>query len=154
MIKYFLNFVKLQSLEILLVVIMTDHDKAQMNAILAVYPDSMVLICWWHMLYAIQMHFCMEEFTEPWECIWEWIKTANQPKFDSMWEWIQTNPLVPKSFVDYLQNNWMGIVPLRSGIYREMCLIFQEGDTNMLIEVYVILLHQWINRIAQIYCYL
>jgi hypothetical protein len=52
-----------------------------------------------------------------------------------MWEWIQTDPAVPKSFVDYLQNNWMGILPLWSGIYRKMCSIFQEGDTNMLIEV-------------------
>ena len=71
-----------------------------------------------------------------------------------MWEWIQTDPLVPKSFVDYLQNNWMGIVPLWSAIYRKSCSIFQEGDTNMLIEAYVILSHQGINGIAQIYSYL
>ena len=66
-IKYFLNFVKLRSPQILPAVIMTDRDKAQMNAISAVYLDSMVLLCWWHVLRAIWMHFCMEEFPELWE---------------------------------------------------------------------------------------
>jgi transposase-like protein len=66
-IKYFLNFVKLQSPQISPAVIMTDCDKAQMNAISAVYPDSMVLLCWWHVLRAIRMHFCTEEFPELWE---------------------------------------------------------------------------------------
>jgi hypothetical protein len=68
-IKYFLNFIKLWSPQISPAVIMTDHDKAQMNAISAVYLDSTVLLCWWHMLHAIQMHFHTEEFPELWECI-------------------------------------------------------------------------------------
>ncbi|KAH9000048.1 hypothetical protein EDB92DRAFT_1756184, partial [Lactarius akahatsu] len=42
----------------------------------------------------------------------------------------------PKSFVKYLKENWMGIVPLWAGIARKNRTIFQEGDTNMLIEVY------------------
>ena len=113
---------------------MTDRDKAQMNAISAVYLDSTVLLCWWHVLRAIRMHFRMEEFPELWERVREWVKVTDQTKFNSLWEWIQTDPLVPKSFVDYLQNNWMGIVPLWSAIYRKNRSIFQEGDTNMLIE--------------------
>ena len=96
----------------------------------------------------------MEEFPELWERVREWVKTADQVKFDSMWKWIQTDPLVPKSFVDYLQNNWMAIAPLWSGIHRKNRSIFQEGDTNMLIEAYVILSHEGINGITQIYCYL
>ena len=63
----FLNFVKLGSPQILPAVIMTDHDKAQMNTILAVYLDSMVLLCWWHVLRAIRMHFRTEVFPELWE---------------------------------------------------------------------------------------
>ena len=66
-IKYFLNFVKLQSPQILPAVIMTDRDKAQINTISAVYPDSTVLLCWWHVLRTIRMHFRMEEFPELWE---------------------------------------------------------------------------------------
>jgi transposase-like protein len=133
-IKYFLNFVKLRSSQISPAVIMTDRDKAQMNAISAVYPDSTVLLCWWHVLRAIRMHFRTEEFPELWERVREWVKVTDQTKFNSLWEWIQTDPSVPKSFVDYLQNNWMGIVPLWSAIYRKNRSIFQEGDTNMLIE--------------------
>ena len=153
-IKYFLNFIKLRSPQISPAVIMTDCNKAQMNTISAVYLGFMVLLCWWHMLRAIWMNFHMEEFPELWERVWEWVKTADQVKFDSMWKWIQTDPLVPKSFVDYLQNNWMAIAPLWSGIHRKNRSIFQEGYTNMLIEAYVILSHEGINGIAQIYCYL
>jgi hypothetical protein len=55
-ITYFLNFVKEWRPEILLEMIITDHDKGQMNAISAVYPYFMVLLSWWHMLCAIWMH--------------------------------------------------------------------------------------------------
>ena len=82
----------------------------------------------------MQMHFHTEEFLELWECVQEWVKTSDQVQFDSLWEWIQTNLLVPQSFVDYLQSNWMGIVLLWAGISRQHWKIFQEGDTDMLIE--------------------
>lgn len=95
---------------------MSDHDQAQMNAIKAVYPETTLLLCWWHVLRAMQMHFCMEEFPELWECVREWVKTPNQSRFDSVWEWIQTDTSVPLSFIDYLKLNWMGIVPLWAGI--------------------------------------
>ncbi|KAH8989995.1 hypothetical protein EDB92DRAFT_1799374, partial [Lactarius akahatsu] len=65
-----------------------------------------------------------------------------------MWEWIQTQPteVVPPSFVDYLKTNWMNIVPLWAGISRLHWMIFQEGDTNMLIEVYHhILKSKWLE---------
>ena len=133
-IKYFLNFVKLRSPQISPAVIMTDRDKAQINAISAVYPDSTVLLCWWHMLRAIRMHFRTEEFPEVWDRIREWVKTSDQLKFDAIWEWLQTDPSVPRSLIDYLKINWMTIVPLWSGTMRKERTIFQEGDTNMLIE--------------------
>ena len=133
-IKYFLNFIKTQNPEILPGIIMTDHDQAQMNAITAVYPETTVLLWWWHVLRAIRMHFRMEEFLELWERICAWVKTSGQIKFDSWWEEMQSDASVPQSLVDYLKANWMGIVPLWSGTYRKDWLIFQEGDTNMLIE--------------------
>ena len=67
--QIFLNFVKLRCPQISLVVIMTACNKAQMNVILAVYLDSTMLLCWWHMLHVIWMHFCTEEFLELWEHI-------------------------------------------------------------------------------------
>ena len=78
--------------------------------------------------------FHTEEFPEVWDCICEWVKTLDQSKFDSIWEWLQTDPSVPWSLSDYLKINWMTIVPLWSGTMRKERMIFQEGDTNMLIE--------------------
>ena len=113
---------------------MSDRDQAQMNAITAVYPASTLLLCWWHVLRAMRMHFRMEEFPELWERVRELVKTSDQSKFDTVWEWIQTNPSVPKSLLDYLKMNWMPILPLWAGISRKDRTIYQEGDTNMLIE--------------------
>ena len=133
-IAYFLNFVKLRSPAISPTIIMTDRDKAQMNAIAAVYPDSTVLLCWWHVLRAIRTHFRTEEFPKLWEGIREWVKTSDQIQFDSFWEKMQTDPSVPQSLVDYLKVHWMSITHHWSAIHRKNRTIFQEGDTNMLIE--------------------
>jgi transposase-like protein len=132
-IQFFLNFVKSHSPEVVPAIIMSDRDKAQMNAINAVYPDSKLLLCWWHVLRAIRMHFRTEEFPEVWDRIHDWVKTSDQSKFDSHWEWIQTDPSVPQSLVDYLRINWMSIQPLWSRTMRQNRMIYQ-GDTNMLIE--------------------
>ena len=133
-IQYFLNFVKDRSPGVVPAIIMSDHDKAQMNAVKTVYPDSKLLLCWWHVLRAIRMHFRTEEFLEVWDRIHEWVKTSDQSRFDAIWEWTQTDPSVPQTLIDYLKINWMTIVPLWSGTARKERTIFQEGDTNMLIE--------------------
>ena len=133
-IQYFLNFVKERSPTVAPAIIMSDRDKAQMNAISTVYPDAKLLLCWWHVLRAIRMHFRTEEFPEVWDCICEWVRTSDQSRFDAIWEWIQTDPSVPRTLIDYLKINWMPIVPLWSGTARKERTIFQEGDTNMLIE--------------------
>lgn len=133
-IKYFLDFVKKRSPDVTPRITMSDRDQAQMNAIKAVYPETTLFLCWWHVLRAMRMHFRTEEFPDLWERIREWVKTPDQSRFDSLWDWIQTDPSVPLSFVDYLKTNWMGIVPLWAGISRQNRTIFQESDTNMLIE--------------------
>jgi hypothetical protein len=133
-INFFLHFVKALSPEITPRITMSDRDQAQMNAIKAVYPETTLLLCWWHVLRAMRMHFRIEEFPELWERVREWVKTPDQSRFNSVWEWIKTDPSVPLSFVDYLKVNWMGIVPLWAGISRQNRTIFQESDTNMLIE--------------------
>ena len=133
-IQLLLKFVKAVSPTVIPAIIMSDRDKAQMNAIGTMYPDSRLLLCWWHVLRAIWMHFCTEEFPEVWARICEWVKTPDQSKFNSIWEWLQTDPSVPKSLIDYLRCQWMSIVPLWLGTMRQNRTIFQEGDTNMLIE--------------------
>jgi transposase-like protein len=133
-IQFFLNFVKTGSPTVTPAIIMSDRDKAQMNAIGTVYPDSKLLLCWWHVLRAIRMHFRTEEFPEVWAHIRELVKTPDQTKFDSIWEWLQTDRSVPQSLTEYLRHQWMSVVPLWSGTMRQKRTIFQEGDTNMLIE--------------------
>ena len=115
-IQYFLNFVKARSPEIAPAIMMSDRDQAQINVILAVYPDSMVLLCWWHVLRAMRMHFCMEEFPRLWEHVREWVKTPDQSKFESWWDEMQADLLVPLSFIDYLRVNWMPIVHMWAGL--------------------------------------
>src|ERR1700761_6690858 len=126
-IQFFLNFVKIRSPGVVPAIIMSDRDKAQMNAIGTVYPESKLLLCWWHVLRAIRMHFRTEEFPEVWTRIREWVKTPDQSKFDSIWEWLQTDPSVPVSLINYLRTQWMSIVPLWSGAMRQDRTIFQEG---------------------------
>ena len=133
-IKFFLEFVKGRSPEVTPRITMSDRDQAQMNAIKAVYPATTLLLCRWHVLRAMRMHFRTEEFPDLWERVRELVKTPDQSKFDSLWEWIQTDPSVPLSFIDYLKTSWMSIVPLWAGISRQNWTIFQESDTNMLIE--------------------
>ena len=70
-IEFFLNFVKTCNPEVTLAIIISDRDKAQMNTINTVYPDLKLLLCWWHVLHAIWMHFHMEEFPEVWERVRE-----------------------------------------------------------------------------------
>ena len=77
----------------------------------------------------------MEEFPNLWEHVHDWVKTPDPSKFDSWWDEMQANPMVPLSFIDYLKVNWMPIVPLWVGLAQKYCMIFQEGDTNMLIEL-------------------
>src|SRR6266404_1654400 len=66
-ITFFLNFVKTHNPQIVPVIIMTDRDQAQMNAITTVYPGTTMLLCWWHVLCMIWMHFHMDEFPQLWE---------------------------------------------------------------------------------------
>ena len=82
----FLNFIKLWDLKIMPVIAMSDHDQGQLNAIKVVYSESGILLCWWHVLHAMQLHCCwMKEFPKLWECVYEWVKTPDLSKFDSWW---------------------------------------------------------------------
>ncbi len=60
-IKYFLDFVKMQSLDISPAIIMTDCNKAQMNVIMATYPGTMVLLSLWAFYNVIQFSWLFHE---------------------------------------------------------------------------------------------
>ncbi len=106
---------------------MTDRDQAQVNAIRNVYPSCRVLYCWWHVLRAIQTHFVVTEFT------------TDQYEFDAWWEDIQNDKSVPQSLAKYLAREWIPVKEMWSAVFRQDRTIFEEGNTNMLLEAYVII---------------
>jgi hypothetical protein len=133
-IQYFLKLIKGWSPTIYPSIVMTDCDRAQINAIQAVYPRSRVLYCWWHVLRAMRMHFNTSAFPELWKLIKEWVRIADPIQFYRRWAEIQSDTSYPESVVQYLRDNWMPDIQMWSAISRQNRTIFEEGDTNMLIE--------------------
>ena len=144
-ISFFLSWVQSASPDIRPAVIMTDRDYAQIKALRAVYPQSRIFLCKWHVLRAIQSHFVTTEFPVLWDWIKEWVSTDDLIRFIDLWFKIATDPSVPKSVVQYLATEWMPEVHMWSRLGRKGRSIFQEGDTNMLIERYVNDLYQLIR---------
>lgn len=135
-IHYFLRLVQQQSPEVVPQYIISDFDHAQINACLAVYPQCWVLLCWWHVLHAWQQHFRISENTELWERLKRWVRIEAQDDFNAAWDWIQVN--APPGFNNYLKQYWMPehIRKMWSAVYRTGRSIFEQSDTNMLIESY------------------
>jgi len=76
-ISFFLNWVKMVSLAVWPSIIMTDCDLVQIKAIKAIYPDSQIFLCIWHVLRTIRSHFVPRKFQSLWakvkslECVRE-----------------------------------------------------------------------------------
>ena len=72
------------------------------------------------------------------ELLWQQIKalviTNNQAIFDRLWHEICTDYSAPKSVVKYLNDGWMKRCHMWSKVFQKDHFIFEEGDTNMLIE--------------------
>jgi hypothetical protein len=49
-IAFFVGWVRDASLVVRLAVIMTDRNHTQINVLKAIYPDSQILLCKWHVL--------------------------------------------------------------------------------------------------------
>jgi len=124
---------------------MTDRDQAQIAALREVYPKCPVYLCTWHVLRAIRSHLVITEFPIVWDKIKKWVKTDDLATFLTIWDEISTDPSVPQSFVDYLTTNWLPEAFMWSKTVRKGRSIFEEGDTNMLIERYVDDLYQKIR---------
>ena len=116
---------------------MTDCDQAQIAALKAVYPQSNIYLCTWHVLRTMRQHLVINEFPELWEKIQRLVNTDDLGAFLILWDQISTDPSVPKSLLAYLRQNWLPVVLMWSKTMRRDRSIYEEGDTNMLIEVYV-----------------
>jgi len=113
---------------------MTDRDQAQVKAIRATYPSCRVLYCWWHVLRAIRMHFVIEAFPDLWDLIQDWVHTTDEAQFDAWWEQMRTSTKYPDTVIKYLARDWVPCQDMWSAIFRKNRTIFEEGDTNMLLE--------------------
>ena len=117
---------------------MADRDQGQVNAICNIYLSCHVFYCWWHVLHAIWCHFVITEFPDLWVLIQKWVSTTDQYEFDTWWEDIQNDHTVPQSLAEYLAQEWVTVKEMWSAVFRQNWTIFEEGDTNMLLEAYVI----------------
>jgi hypothetical protein len=135
-IDYFLKTIRIQNPNVIPRRIMSDKDRGQMNVIQWRYPESHLLLCWWHVLHAWQQHFVTNHYPELWDLMRKWVRMTNKQDFDTGWENIQT--LAPPSLAEYLRVNWMNELELWSAVHRQDRTIYELCDTNMLVEAYVI----------------
>ena len=139
-IAYFLFLVRTWNPDVQPTQFMTDCDQAQISALQAIYPQSQVLLCKWHVLHAIQSHFWTDQFPELWTLLKKLVSTSDLAEFLTIWDKIYTDQGFPKSFVEYFNSKWAPVVHMWSKISQKSRDIYSEGDTNMLLEGYV---HFW-----------
>jgi hypothetical protein len=136
-IAFFLRWVRDASPSVKPAVIMTDRDQAQINALEAIYPESTVNLCIWHVLCMMRSHFNTNQYPVLWDKVKAWVKTTDQIEFAKLWVKISGDPSAPQPFIAYLKAQWLPVTPKWSRVLRKGRSIYEEGDTNMLIEAYV-----------------
>jgi len=136
-IVFFLRWVRDASLSVQPTVIMTDRDQAQINTLKAIYPQSTVNLCTWHVLRAMRSHFNTNQYLVLWDKVKAWVKTTDQIEFAKLWVEISGDPSAPQLFIAYLKAQWLPVTLKWSKVLRKGQSIYEEGDTNMLIEAYV-----------------
>jgi len=136
-IKFFVKWVRDVSPSVWPGVIMTDRDQSQITALEIVYPQSQIFLCMWHVLHAMRSHFITSQFQGLWEKVKAWVNEEDLAKFFQIWDEISSDPLVPQSVVEYLATEWLQVSHRWSKVARRNHSIFEEGNTNMLIEAYV-----------------
>ena len=137
-IAFFVGWVRDASPAVRPAVIMTDRNRAQINTLKAVYPDSQILLCKWHVLRAMQSHFNTNEFLDLWAKVKAFVNASESRVFAKLWVEILDDPSVPQSFVQYMRSEWLPEAKMWSLVMRKNCSILEEGDTNMLLEAYVL----------------
>jgi hypothetical protein len=63
---------------------------------------------------------------------------VNDDEFKASWTQIQGDTKVPKSMAEYIAWEWLPHKEMWSATSHKNHTIFEEGDTNMLLEAYMI----------------
>ena len=71
-IDYFLAMLWAQNPGVIPKCLMSDFDKGQMNAVCRCYPESQLLLCWWHVAHAWQQHFVTAHYKDLWAELKQW----------------------------------------------------------------------------------
>ncbi len=133
-VAYFLNLVRSWNPAVRPAYFMTDCDQAQIAALETVFPQTQVTLCRWHVLRAIQSHFRTDQFPELWDLLKKLVRTSDLGEFFAIWEKISSDPAFPQSFVEYFSTKWIPVVHMWSPVTQKSQVIYEEGDTNMLLE--------------------
>ena len=70
--------------------------------------------------------------------IQDWVRTTNDNEFNACWKYIKEDTSVPKSMAEYITQDWLSYKEIWSTMSHQNQTIFEKGDTNMLLEAYVI----------------
>ena len=84
-----------------------------------------------------RQHFVITHYPEMWEVLKGWICLKEEDEFEACWQKILS--LAPDSVIEYLKAYWLPVKPWWSAVYLKNPMVFKEGNTNMLVEVYMIL---------------
>nr|GAT51335.1 predicted protein [Mycena chlorophos] len=137
-IRWFLGRVQMWSPEVVPRVWMSDKDRAQINAVLAVYTTAWLLLCRWHVLHAWHQNLSIDAFPDLWALLQKLAYADQKPEFDRLL--VQIKDLGPRkcppSFLEYLDEHWLTDfwLPKWAPYFRVNRTVFQESDTNMLVE--------------------
>ena len=134
-IKFFLVAVRARNPTVVPALFMSDFAWEQLNSIRAHYPESQLVLCWWHVLHAWQQHFTVAHYPDMWVLLKKWIRLTDCREFMDCWVKIQK--LAPSRFILYLENTWLKNWCMWSATECQNRTIFELSDTNMLVEAYV-----------------
>jgi hypothetical protein len=137
-ISFFLRWVWARNPSVSLAVILTDCDLVQIRALEIVYPASRIFLCQWHVLRAMRSHFNTNEFSDLWIKVKDLVQTPDEAMFKRLWAEISSDPSVPQSFIEYMASERLPDKESWAKAHRQGLSIFEESDTNMLIEAYVV----------------
>ena len=66
------------------------------------------------------------------------VNASESGVFAKLWVEILNNPSVPQSFVQYMRSEWLPEVKMWSLVMQKNHSILEKGNTNMLLEAYVL----------------
>ena len=133
-IGFFLTTLRQANPTVIMSIMMTDFDWAQINMIMVHYPKAQIFLCWWHVLHAWQQHITISHYPELWKLLKQWVCITDTTKFAKFW--VDIKALAPVSFLKYLNTYWLTpeVKPMWSAQERTHHMIFQLSNTNILVE--------------------